>query len=163
MHTLYQANVSKKFYRIWYKLNEKTTIQVKTGAVLSARGLAGPVTGSGGAGAALASAAKGEGGASGEGGALPKRAILAGGGGRGSNASAAKCASEGVAWEPKGSTTGPAGGVRLLAVAGAPVRVQGLSATPWGEGGRPDGGEPMGKGAEGAEGGPKWGGAPSAE
>ena len=56
MHTLYQAKVNKKFYRVWYKLNSKTEIQVKTGAGLSARGLAGPVTGQGGGGAAPASA-----------------------------------------------------------------------------------------------------------
>ena len=42
--------------RVWYKLNEKTTIEVMTGAGLTARGLAGPVTGQGGGGAALASA-----------------------------------------------------------------------------------------------------------
>ena len=40
---------------MWYKLNENTTIQVKTGAGPSARGLAGPVTSQGGGGAALAS------------------------------------------------------------------------------------------------------------
>ena len=55
MNTLAQANVNKKCYRVWYKLNEKTVIQVMTGAGLSARGLAGPVTGQGGGGAALAS------------------------------------------------------------------------------------------------------------
>ena len=48
--------MNKKLYRVWYKLNSKTTIQVMTGAGLSARGLAGPVTGQGGGGAALASA-----------------------------------------------------------------------------------------------------------
>ena len=56
MHTLYQSKVNQKCYRVWYKLNAKTEIQVKTGAGLSARGLAGPVTGQGGGGAALASA-----------------------------------------------------------------------------------------------------------
>ena len=47
MNTLYRAQVPKKCYRVWYKLNENTTIQVKTGAGLSARGLAGPVIGQG--------------------------------------------------------------------------------------------------------------------
>ena len=56
MKTLHEAKVKSKWYRIWYKLNQNTTIQVKTGAGLSARGLAGPVTGQGGGGAALASA-----------------------------------------------------------------------------------------------------------
>ena len=48
--------MKRKLYRVWYKLNEKTVIQVRTGAGLSSRGLAGPVTGQGGGGAALASA-----------------------------------------------------------------------------------------------------------
>ena len=56
MHTLHRAKVKKSLYRVWYKLNEKTTIEVMTGAGLTARGLAGPVTGQGGGGAALASA-----------------------------------------------------------------------------------------------------------
>ena len=56
MNTLHRAQVPKKCYRVWYKLNENTTIQVKTGAGLSVRGLAGPVSGQGGGGAALASA-----------------------------------------------------------------------------------------------------------
>jgi hypothetical protein len=56
MQTLHRANVKKSLYRVWYKLNEKTTIEVMTGAGLTARGLAGPVTGQGGGGAALASA-----------------------------------------------------------------------------------------------------------
>ena len=56
MQTLHKAKVKKKLYRVWYKLNSNTTIQVMTGAGLSARGLAGPVTGQGGGGAALASA-----------------------------------------------------------------------------------------------------------
>jgi hypothetical protein len=55
MNTLAKANINKKCYRVWYRLNENTIIQVKTGAGLSARGLAGPVTGQGGGGAALAS------------------------------------------------------------------------------------------------------------
>ena len=56
MDALYQAKVNPKNYRVWYKLNQNTIIQVKTGAGLSARGLAGQVTGQGGGGAALASA-----------------------------------------------------------------------------------------------------------
>ena len=56
MDSLHKANINKKFYRVWYKMNNKTVIQVKTGAGMSARGLAGPVTGQGGGGAALASA-----------------------------------------------------------------------------------------------------------
>ena len=56
MQTLHRANVKKSLYRVLYKLNEKTTIEVMTGAGLTARGLAGPVTGQGGGGAALASA-----------------------------------------------------------------------------------------------------------
>ena len=47
MQTLYKAKVNTKLYRVWYKMNSKTTIQVMTGAGLSARGLAGPVTGQG--------------------------------------------------------------------------------------------------------------------
>ena len=53
---LYQAKVNCKLFRMWYKLNEKTEIQVRTGSGVSARGMAGPVTGQGGGGAALASA-----------------------------------------------------------------------------------------------------------
>jgi hypothetical protein len=56
MQTLHKAKVNKTLYKVWYKLNEKTTIQVMTGAGLTARGLAGPVTGQGGGGAALVSA-----------------------------------------------------------------------------------------------------------
>ena len=47
MQTLSKAKGHKKLYRIWYKLNSDTTIQVITGAGLSARGLAGPVIGQG--------------------------------------------------------------------------------------------------------------------
>ena len=54
--SLYRAKVNSKFFRIWYKLNAETEIEVRTGAGVSARGLAGPVTGQGGGGAALASA-----------------------------------------------------------------------------------------------------------
>ena len=36
MNTLYQAKVKTKWYRVWYKLNQNTTIQVRTGAGLSA-------------------------------------------------------------------------------------------------------------------------------
>ena len=54
--SLHKANVNNKFFRVWYKLNAKTEIEVRTGAGVSARGLAGPVTGQGGGGAALASA-----------------------------------------------------------------------------------------------------------
>ena len=46
MQTLHRAEVKKKLYRVWYKLNEKTTIEVMTGAGLTAQGLAGPVYGS---------------------------------------------------------------------------------------------------------------------
>ena len=53
---LHQAKVNKKLLRVWYKLNEHTEIEVRTGSGLTARGLAGPVTGQGGGGAALASA-----------------------------------------------------------------------------------------------------------
>ena len=44
MLTLYQAKVKSKWYKVWYKLNEKATIEVRTGAGMSAQGLAGPVT-----------------------------------------------------------------------------------------------------------------------
>ena len=54
--SLDKANVNSKFFRVRYKLNSKTEIEVRTGAGVSARGLAGPVTGQGGGGAALASA-----------------------------------------------------------------------------------------------------------
>ena len=54
--SLFKANVKKKYWRVWYKLNKSTEIEVRTGAGGSARGLAGPVTGQGGGGAALASA-----------------------------------------------------------------------------------------------------------
>ena len=53
---LHKAKVNNKFYRVWYKLNQNTQIEVRTGSGVSARGLAGPVTGQGGGGAALASA-----------------------------------------------------------------------------------------------------------
>ena len=53
---LHRAKVNNKFYRVWYQLNSSTQIEVRTGAGTSARGLAGPVTGQGGGGAALASA-----------------------------------------------------------------------------------------------------------
>ena len=56
MHILHKATVNKTMYKVWYKLNEKTTTQVMTGAGLKARGLAGPVMGQGGGGATLASA-----------------------------------------------------------------------------------------------------------
>ena len=57
MDALHQAKVNPKNYRVWYKLNMNTVIQVKTGGGgMSARGLAGQVTGQGGGGAALASA-----------------------------------------------------------------------------------------------------------
>ena len=36
MDSIHQAKVNPKFYRVWYKLNHKTEIQVKTGAGLSA-------------------------------------------------------------------------------------------------------------------------------
>ena len=53
---LHKAEVNPKFLRCWYKLNKETEIEVRTGAGDSARGLAGPVTGQGGGGAAMASA-----------------------------------------------------------------------------------------------------------
>ena len=54
---LFKAKVNNKLFRVWYKLNEHTEIQVRMGGGgLSARGLAGPVTGQGGKAAALASA-----------------------------------------------------------------------------------------------------------
>ena len=57
MDALYQAKVNPKNYRVWYKLNQNTVIQVKTGGgCMSAQGLAGPVTGQGAGGSALASA-----------------------------------------------------------------------------------------------------------
>ena len=56
MEALHKAKINPKFYRVWFKMNQNTVIQVKTGAGMSARGLAGPVTGQGGGGAALASA-----------------------------------------------------------------------------------------------------------
>ena len=55
-NTLYQTKVNNKFFRVWYKLNEKTEIEVRTGSGVTARGLAGPMTGQGGGGVALASA-----------------------------------------------------------------------------------------------------------
>ena len=42
---LNQAKVNNKFFRVWYKMNERTEIEVRTGSGLTARGLAGPVTG----------------------------------------------------------------------------------------------------------------------
>ena len=53
---LHKAKVNNKFYRVWYQLNSRTEIEVRTGEGVTARGLAGPVTGQGGGGAALASA-----------------------------------------------------------------------------------------------------------
>ena len=53
---LYKTKVNLKFYRVWFNLNAKTEIEVRTGSGVSDRGLAGPVTGQGGGGAALASA-----------------------------------------------------------------------------------------------------------
>lgn len=55
-NALYQAKINPKFYRVWYTLNASTEIEVRTGSGVTARGLAGPVTGQGGGGAALASA-----------------------------------------------------------------------------------------------------------
>ena len=54
--SLHRAKVNNKCYRVWYKLNQNTQIEVRTGSGVSERGLAGPVTGQGGGGAALASA-----------------------------------------------------------------------------------------------------------
>ena len=48
--------MNNKHYRVWYQLNSSTETEVRTGAGVSARGLAGPVTGQGGGGEALASA-----------------------------------------------------------------------------------------------------------
>ena len=56
MDSLHKAKINQKFYPVWYKMNKNTVIRVKTGAGMSATGLAGPVTGQGGGGAALASA-----------------------------------------------------------------------------------------------------------
>ena len=54
---LYKAKVKRKLVRVWYKLNEAIEIQVRLGGGgMSARGLAGPCTGQGGGGSALASA-----------------------------------------------------------------------------------------------------------
>ena len=53
---LFNAKVNPKLFRCWYQLNKNTEIEVRTGAGDSARGLAGPVTGQGGGGAAMASA-----------------------------------------------------------------------------------------------------------
>ena len=53
---LFNAEVNPKLFRCWYQLNKSTEIEVRTGAGDSARGLAGPVTGQGGGGAAMASA-----------------------------------------------------------------------------------------------------------
>ena len=41
---LYKAKVNPKFYRVWFNLNAKTEIEVRTGSGVSAHGLAGPVT-----------------------------------------------------------------------------------------------------------------------
>ena len=54
MDSLNKAKVNPKFYRVWFKMNQNTVIQVKTAAGMSAQGLAGQVTGQGGGGAALA-------------------------------------------------------------------------------------------------------------
>ena len=46
--SLFKANVNEKNWRVWYKVNKSTEIEVRTEAGVSARGLAGPVTGQGG-------------------------------------------------------------------------------------------------------------------
>ena len=56
MEALHKAKQNQKFYRVWFNMNQNTVIQAKTGAGISARGLAGPVTGKGGRGATFASA-----------------------------------------------------------------------------------------------------------
>ena len=77
MDSLKKAKVNPKFYRVWFKMNQNTVIQVKTttwvkchlvainpggilhdypAAGMSTQGLAGQVTGQGGGGTALASA-----------------------------------------------------------------------------------------------------------
>lgn len=53
---LFNAEVNPKLFRCWYQLNKSTEIEVRTGAGDSVRGLAGPFTGQGGGGAAMASA-----------------------------------------------------------------------------------------------------------
>ena len=53
---LFNAEVNPKLFRCWYQLNKSTEIEVRTGAGDSVWGLAGPFTGQGGGGAAMASA-----------------------------------------------------------------------------------------------------------
>ena len=36
-NSLYQAKVNPKFYRVWYNLNAKTELEVRTGSGVSAR------------------------------------------------------------------------------------------------------------------------------
>ena len=48
MDSLFPGKLNPKLYRVWYKIIIKNTvIQVKTGAGMSAPGLAGPGTGQG--------------------------------------------------------------------------------------------------------------------
>ena len=55
MGSLYTAKIPMKAYRMWYKLNSKTVIQVATPSGLTERGEAGELCGQGSGGAALAS------------------------------------------------------------------------------------------------------------
>ena len=57
MITCEKRNVNPKATRLWYKLNEQTKIQVRTGAGLSAPALVGPVVGQGTLGGTLLSQA----------------------------------------------------------------------------------------------------------
>ena len=55
MGSLYRAEIPMKAYRVWFKLNSKTVIQVATPSGLSEKGEAGELCGQGSGGAALAS------------------------------------------------------------------------------------------------------------
>ena len=55
MHSLQRVDIDQRSYRLWWKLNQRCLISVKTGAGLSEEEDAGPVLGQGSAGGALAS------------------------------------------------------------------------------------------------------------
>ena len=38
MDSVHKAKINPKFYRVWYKMNQNTVMQVETGAGMSARG-----------------------------------------------------------------------------------------------------------------------------
>ena len=57
METISSMNIKKKAYRLWYKLNEKTEIQVKTAVGMSEIAMVGALVGQGSAGESVASQA----------------------------------------------------------------------------------------------------------